>query len=147
MFISHRFSATTTVRALATPATGEIVTVTDGVETTGINFHLAPSSLYGTISGYVFDAETNLPMANVYVGIPNTLSARTDEHGFYSISQRSDGGLGLITGQYPVYAEIGQPYFVGLSGGGNCSAFLYLLQQRSSGAGNGAGHDDGSTFI
>jgi ELWxxDGT repeat protein len=106
------------------PSTGEMITVTDGVETTGIDFHLAPSGLYGTISGHVFDAETNLPMANVYVGIANnTLSARTDEHGFYSISQRSDGGVGLTTGQYAVYAETDQPYYVGLSGGGNCPDF------------------------
>jgi ELWxxDGT repeat protein len=105
------------------PSTGEIINVADGVDTPGIDFHLSPTNTFGTISGHVLDAETNLPMANVYVHVNNQMSASTDAQGFYSISHSADSGSGLRTGQYTLYAQAPQPYWIGLSGGGNCADF------------------------
>lgn len=99
------------------PSKGDVINVTDGVETSGIDFHLGLSTPSGTISGHVLDAATGLPMAGAYVSVSSGGAATTDAQGFYSLAG------GLPTGQYKMYAEAPQPYFIGLSGGGNCADY------------------------
>jgi len=104
------------------PPNGDPVTATDGTPTTGIDFHL--TIRYGTLSGHVTDAETGLPMQNVYVQVVDnpSFSARTDAQGLYSIAVSQYYGS-LPDGKYRLYAELDAPYYLGLSGGGTCGDF------------------------
>ncbi|HEX3581831.1 MAG TPA: carboxypeptidase regulatory-like domain-containing protein, partial [Thermoanaerobaculia bacterium] len=105
------------------PSHGEVVTVTDGTATSGIDFHLTALNQYGSIRGHVVDAENGLAMANVYINC-GLVSARTDSNGDYVIGGAPSAELpGLQTGQYTMYAETDAPYFVGLPGGGACEDF------------------------
>jgi 5-hydroxyisourate hydrolase-like protein (transthyretin family) len=104
------------------PTPGDVVTLTDGVVTPRIDFHLNSLNQYGAISGHVVDAETGLPMPSVYVDV-GSFSARTDSNGYYFVGPASNVSPGLATGSYKLYAETEQPYFIGLSGGGSCEDF------------------------
>jgi hypothetical protein len=88
--------------ALCNPLVGKPVSVTTGKDTSGIDFALDAG---GTISGKVVDAQTFLPLPNVYLGFfdqsGNGVSyGYTDENGNYH-SQ----GPGLSTGSYFVETE------------------------------------------
>ena len=105
------------------PTSGDLVYVTDGVETTGIDFHITRLRASGKISGRVVDAVTGQGVPNVYVNVVESsyASARTDAQGYYTIE--SQHSWSVLNGQYHLYAEAGNPYYLALYGGQNCPDF------------------------
>jgi ELWxxDGT repeat protein len=110
------------------PSTGNIVHAEDGVDTTGIDFHLQESNATGKISGRVVDAATGIGVPNAYVRASSTDAsgrggdARTDAQGYYTV-ENADWIQGMISGTYTMYVEASGGYYVALSGGTHCPDF------------------------
>jgi ELWxxDGT repeat protein len=109
------------------PATGDAVDAPEGVDVTGIDFHLQPldSTSAVRISGRVVDAVTGIGMADVQVRATSTTqpsrgaTTRTGAGGDYTL-ENSDPAGGLATGSYTLYASKGGVYYVALYGGTHC---------------------------
>jgi ELWxxDGT repeat protein len=108
------------------PTTGNAINAPEGVDVTGIDFHLQERTPTGKVSGRVIDAVTGAGIANAYVQAYGTTpssrsaSARTDAQGYYTLENTSYV-FGLSSGSYTLYVEAPGAYYLALYGGTYCA--------------------------
>lgn len=108
--------------------TGDIVNAPEGVDVTGIDFHLQERDPTGKISGRVVDAATGIGIAGASLSANNTTNtsrggtAWTDAQGYYTL-ENPDWIWGMTSGTYTMHVQAPGSYYVALSGGTHCVDF------------------------
>jgi len=100
------------------PSAGDLVTVADGTDATGIDFHLDGPVPLTKLAGRVTDSHTGAGMGSTTVTAISTTTQQS-----YSRTTDADGNYVLVvpTGSYYVKAAPQSPYFTTVLGGKACS--------------------------